>query len=141
MIDKPQDLAIMFGVFALIVVTVGFAVADINDKVTTDHNDTYFTTINSRVTSQEGFKGISDSSGSSLTGEEGSDETPTTDNFILQGIDSLRSLGQSWAIVKTTAEESNSALKLDPIYITVLIGLLIISFAVVIYAYIRGIQP
>jgi len=141
MLSKPQDLAVMFGIFALVIVTVGFALTDINSMVTTDYNNTYFSTIEERVESETGLQGAKDNSAEGLTGEEGSSEEASETGIILQGIKSLRTLGQTWAIVQESADESIDSLSLNPIYLTIIIALITISFAVVIYAYIRGIQP
>ena len=138
MLDKPYDIAVMFGIFALIIVTVSFAVSDINTLVAVDHNDTFFSSAYSRVNSSTGFKGLSDEAAEGLSGTEGGGDDVTQESFILKGINSLLTLGQSWAIMEESLDDASDQLTIDPIYITVLIGLLVIAFAVTLYTWIRG---
>ena len=138
MLDKPYDLAVMFGIFALIVITVGFGVTNINTFTNSTHDESFFTNVENNVTSAKGLKGASDSSGTGLAGEVGSSETITQDSFIAKGFQSLLTLGQTWNLVESSMDEATDTLGINPIYITIITSILLIAFAVTLYTWLRG---
>ena len=137
MIDKPYDLAVIFGLFALVVATVGFGIANINDIVTVPHNDTFFTSVTQNANSSTGLKGSGDIAADGLTGTDGG-EAATQESFILKGINSLLTLGQTFNLVKTSINEGEGALNIPHIYFTIITSLLILAFAVTVYTWIRA---
>lgn len=136
--EKPYDLAVMFGLFALVILTVGFAVTDINTFTNTTHETTFFDSVASRVNTSTGLKGTADSSASGLTGEVGSSEEATEESFLLKGFQSLLNLGQTWALVENSLDEAVETLGINPVYIIIITSILVIAFAVTTYTWLRG---
>jgi len=138
MLEKPYDILVIFAIFALVVVTIGTAMGDINLLTNTTHNTSFYTTVDNRISNEDGFSAVTTDSAESIVGEEGAGDQATQEGFLLKGFNSLLKLGKSWGILEKTANEVVEEIPIDPIYITLILGLLLVSFAVVVYTYIRG---
>ena len=137
-LDKPQDLAWMFIIFSLVVVTFGFGLASVNDLQSADRDTSFFDSIKDNVTSERGLKGAADDQQGALIGGVGAGDSPTITNFIVQSFASLRDLGKTFGIVQDSLRQSGGMFGLDPIYWTLIVSGLLISFAAVLYTWLRG---
>lgn len=137
--DKPQDLAWMFIIFASVVVTIGFGVSMVNTEYSAGVDNTLFNNMTTRIDSSTGLKGAADAQTGILNGDEGSTtDANTRDSFILQGFQSLRQLGNTWSAVQDSIDEGFGYLGIDPIYVTLIMAGITITFAAVMYSWLRG---
>lgn len=138
MLDKPQDVLVMIGLFVLIVASAGFMLQDVNQYTSDDYNTSFFTTIEEKAYGETGIKGVGDDSSAGLVGDEGSGDEASEDGFIVKSINSLVRLGRSWAIMENSMDATTKELGINTFYLTIIIGLLLTSFAVVIISWWRG---
>lgn len=138
MFNKPYDLPIMFAIFALVIVTVGFGVSSVNNIQNKSVDASYFESVESSVTSSTGLKGAADDMSEGITGDEGASEEPSEENIIIQGFKSVLKLGKTFVQMTDALDEGLTELGIDPIYVTVVSGVLIIVFGVVLYTWLRG---
>lgn len=136
MIDKPSDIAIMFGLAALVITVIGIGFVDVQGKMTSPENTTFFSSIGTYSNSSDYFKGAADDSTSALSGEQGTGGS--SDSFIVQMGLALFKLGKVWTAMKGALNEAVSQLGIPPEIIAILLGMIIISLAVAIYSFWRG---
>lgn len=139
MISKPQDLVIIFGIFAAVIVTVSFGVDSINSKGA-GLPTTFFDSIEANVTDPEtGFVRISGSTAEDISGYNASTDQDNRDSFLNDAFNSVIRLGHGYSLVKLALRESFAALGIDPIYLIILTVMLLASFLSVLYLWIRGV--
>lgn len=139
MLEKPSDIAWILGIAALVIVTFGFGVADVvNQGVTADQS--FFTSINNTI---EGSGGLSEA-GANLTSslDDSGAAAGTSEEawyqFLLDAGRSLLQLGKVWGLVKSSTTSAFSSMGIDPLYVSIIVGVLSITFVVVLYTWIRG---
>lgn len=137
-ITKPSDIAVIFAIFALVVVTVGFGVQSVVDNQDVEANTSFYSNVKVRVTGEEGLKGAADDLSEGLEGQAGGSDTPSEEGILIGGFNSIRKLGKTFGIMKDSLGEGTTALGLDPIYWVLFTSVLLISFAVVMYTWLRG---
>jgi hypothetical protein len=136
-ITKPNDIAVIFAIFALVIVTVGFGVTSIIDQQQTVVDNSYFTSVQVGVTGEEGLKGAADSMSTGLSGTAGTSNTPSTDNILVSGFNSMLRLGKTFRVMSDSLMTGTTILGIDPIYWMMFTSVLLISFAVVMYTWLR----
>ena len=139
MFNKPYDLAYIVGIFGLIIITIGFGITSAVDfGAETNNKVGFYTGVYNNISSESGFKGSADEATLALTGEAGVSEQITEDSVILNGFQSLISLGKTYKTLESSLTISTGYLGIDPIYWLVITGLILITFAVVLYTWVRG---
>lgn len=142
MLKTPFDIVIVFGIIALVVITVGFGIESVEElgaDIGSEQNQAFFTNIEDDVRSAEGLKGTSD---------EASDVIDPTDSpvtaeaseegIITQGLQSLRSIGGTYKSVEKIMKDGTAQLGIPSIFWEVVAGILIIIIFVLIYTWARG---
>lgn len=137
-LDKPQDLVWMFIIFAVIVVTFGFFLTSLQETQGVTQNSSFFANVQSQIESDEGLMGAANDSTGILTSPSGVGDDTDEAGFIKNSFNSLRNLGKVYAISKNSLGEAQSELKIDPIYIVLLSLGLLITFAAVLYTWLRA---
>lgn len=138
MFNRPYDLAVIFAIFALVVVTFGFFIDGVNDYYDEDGDTSYFETVESTVTDSTGLKGAADDMSEGITGEEGASEDTSEEGIIIRGFKSVLKLGKTFTGMLDALDEGLTAIGVDPIYLTIVGSTLLIIFGVVLYTWIRG---
>lgn len=138
-ITKPHDIAMIFAIFALVVVTVGFGLQSVVDRQNVTEVDTsFYTNVQLRVNSTQGLKGAADDVSTGLTGQEGASVTPSEESILLSGFNSVLRLGKTFRAMSDSLSEGGALLGIDPIYWLIFTSLMLITFGVVMYTWIRG---
>lgn len=143
MFNKPQDLAVMIGIFGLVMITFGFGLNSVmnfydNENVTVqDQELNFFNKQTNLMNSSLYLKGAADDYSESMTGGEGQDASTTEESIVKQGFNSLLALGQTYKAAESSITEGSKIIGLDPLYFLVISAIIIISFGVVIYTWIR----
>lgn len=138
MLNKPYDLAVIFAIIAVIVVTIGFGVNSVITDFGVDADTTYFDNVESQVTSSTGLKGTSDDASEGITGDEGATEDASEDSILVGAFKSLLKLGQTYKLVEDSMDEGFAEIGIDPIYIIIVMSTVIIIFAVTLYSFFTG---
>ena len=140
--NKPSDIAIIFGIFGLVVVTGLFGIQSVNfytNQTANEENIKFYTYVNDNITGEDGLKGAADDTTEALTGKEGFSLTELlTDNFVVRGFNSLVNLGKIFTSSNQALEIGAEQLALDPIYITIIVAILLIVFVVVLWTWLTG---
>lgn len=137
-ISSPRDVAIIFAVFALVIITVGFGVQSVIDNQDVEVNNSFYNNVKLRVTDASGLKGTADDMSSGLAGQEGSSNDPSEESLLVAGFNSIRKLGKTFKIMENSLSEGTGILGIDSIYWVIFTSVLLISFAVVMYTWLRG---
>ncbi len=137
-ITRPQDLAAIFAVFALVVVTIGFGISGAVDNYNYTGDVSFYQNVSGRVTDASGLKGSADSVSEGLIGQEGASEIPSQEGILLQGFNSIRQIGANFQIMSDSLSEGVLFLGIPVIYWTIYTSILLLSFAVVMYNSIFG---
>jgi hypothetical protein len=135
--DKPQDIAVIMTIFALIVAGAGLAITNFEDFGATV-NSTFYTDINANMLSATGLKGTAEASVDVLEGLNGSTEQTNTENIIQEGFSGMINLGTTWGLMWSELNNAIRILGIPSIFITLVSGLIAISFVVVLYTWIRS---
>lgn len=137
-ISKPSDIAIIFAVFALVIVTIGFGVQSVIDNQNVSVNNSFYSNVKLRVTDTNGLKGTANDLSTGLAGQEGSSNEPSEESILVAGFNSIRKLGKTYRIMGDSLSEGGQILGIDPIYWVIFTSTLLISFGVVMYTWLRG---
>lgn len=137
MFNRPYDLAVMIGLFALALITISLGVASVMDLGVEMDNKVSF--INDTRSTVGRLETVGGASTGGLSGEEGTNPEETTeDNILKEGFQTLLGLGEVYAETKKSMNKGSSLLGIDPAYWTVGAALIIIIFATVVYTWLRG---
>lgn len=136
--DKPFDLAIVFGIFALVVVTALFGLESVSSKQGIEGNTSFFTAVENNINSNNGLHGTAADLSSGVTGQEEAGTTVSEDSLLTDAFNRMRDLGKTWLIVEDSLDELTKVLPIDPIYILTVTSMLLIAFVVVLYTWLRG---
>ena len=139
MFNKPHDLVWIFGIAALAIVTMGFGIQSVTSGYGVSIGDdiSFFHDTNESLTTGD-FKKTGDAATESLSGDEGQSSIEALTEFLTQGAQSLKAVGQTYKSVESTMKEGSKILGLDPIYWMTIATAIIITMFVVIYTWIRG---
>lgn len=138
-ISRPQDIVIIFGIFALVVVTLGFGLSSIVQEQDVTADQTFFTNVYSNTTSTNGLKGTADSVSDGLVGTEGVSQDTSEESILVRGFNSIISIGKTFKITSNALNEGSVKwLGIDPVYWIIYTSIMLVSFGVVMYTWIRG---
>lgn len=137
-ISRPQDIAIIFALFALVVITIGFGVQSIEDNQNVTVDNSFFQNVTYGVESSSGLKGSSDDVSAGLIGQEGASTTPSEESILLTGFNSILKLGKTFKTMSGALMEGVTMLGVPLVYWILFTSIILISFAVVMYTWIRG---
>ena len=143
MLKRPFDIAVILGIFGLIIVTIGFGVTSAISTNTalniSEEKLSYFDEAEATLRNNDTtyLKGSTDTATDALSGEEDTTET-SQENFIVSGFNSMLALGKTWKAVESLADEGTRLAGIPEIYLMVVVGIMIIMLMVVIYTWIRG---
>lgn len=139
MLDKPYDFAVIFGIFALVVVTIGFGIESVMTNTNASVGDTsFFTNVKLRVNGTDGLVATSQTMSNSIRGETSAGTTPSEEGLLVKGFNSLLSLGATFEIFSDSMADASAAIGIHPIYWTVILGVLLVIFAVTLYTWLRA---
>ena len=139
MINRPDSIAWIAGIFILAIVTIGMGVGNLIDQGAQGGNQSvFFTDVEGRATSSNGVFGAGVDSADALGADEGTDEETTEEGILTAGFQNLLNLGKVYNEAKTSLNEGSQYIGIPPVYVLVLTAMLIISLSVVIYTWIRG---
>lgn len=75
---------------------------------------------------------------SALQSQEGQSENPSQDNILIRGFYSVLKLGEVYSFIETNLYSLSQILHVPQEFITITILLIIVTFAVVVYSWLRG---
>jgi hypothetical protein len=84
------------------------------------------------------LKGAADSQKEALIGGEESGEEPTEAGFILKSFQAMRDLGKTFGVMSEALDGASTELGLPSFFWLLVSSGLLITFAVVIYTWLRG---
>ncbi len=135
-ISKPTDMAIIFAIFALVVVTFGFGITSVESNQNYTGDTTFFTNVSARVQTADGFKGSADEVSEGLVGQEGASNLPSEEGILVQGFNAVRQIGQNFQIMSASLNDAGIFLGIPTFYIVIFTGVLVFAFAVVMFSFI-----
>lgn len=135
--DKPSDLAWMFVIFASIIIVMGIGVDSVIKYQHVSANTSFFEEVRSDAESETGLKGGADSQRPGLIGDTEGD-TPDVDNIFVRAWNAMKDLGKTFKIVESSIIDGVNLLGIDPIFWVLVSSALLITFAVIIYTWVRG---
>lgn len=140
MLKSPFDIAVVFSIMALVVLTIGFAIESVEENGGNVGDKTYFfDNVETNVLNATGLKGTSDEASDVIDPSDNPVlDDPTEENIIQQGLQSLRSVGSTYSSVRQTLSEGTGILGIDAVYYTIIIFTLVIILFVIIYTWARG---
>lgn len=138
-ISRPQDIVVIFAIFAIVIGTIGFGIASVTQEQDVDVDDSFFTNVYNNATSSEGLKGTADSVSEGLTGTEGVSQDTSEESILVRGFNSILSIGKTYKITASALNEGSTKwLGIDPFYWIIYTSVMLVSFGVVMYTWIRG---
>lgn len=136
-ITSPKDIIVFFGLLAVIIVTVGLGIESVNSNQDADVNTSFYRNVRMTINSEEGLKGTADSLSQGISGQEGASNVPSEEGLIVQGFNSLLTIGKTFKITASATNEASTILGLDPIYWLLFTIVFLGSFAVVTISYLK----
>lgn len=140
MLKSPFDIAIVFAIMALVVVTIGFGITSVEEQgAITGNKTTFFSNVENNVYNSTGLYGTSTEASDVIdpSGEPVQSDV-SEESIITQGLQSLRSVGSTYSSVRSALTEGQGILGIDPVYVSVVTFTLIIIIFVIIYTWARG---
>lgn len=139
MLKSPFDIVVAFAIISMVVVTIGFGIASIEDQGAVTGNTTFFSDVETDVYSSTGLKGTSDEASKVIDPSDNPVTAEATEEGIItQGLQSLRSIGSTYKSVERVMKDGTSLLGIDAIYWNIIAYTLIIIIFVIIYTWARG---
>lgn len=140
--NKPSELAVMIGIFSLVIITSGLFITSgalYGGDKGTDVDD-YLANIRNGMNGTNGLvsTGVELEQGILSTNVSASTSTSGVGDVFVQGWNSLKKLSYSFTIVSDAMTESSGMFGIDPIYWYILSGMILITFAVVMWTWIIG---
>ena len=134
--NRPSDLMVLFGIFALVIITFGFGVQSVIENYGgNSSDDDYFVSIESKMPS---YRSNSINVTDGLHGTVGQSEEQTVDSVALQVWNSVRSVERTYDLFVNSTSTASAKLRLDPVYVNVMLTILLVVFAIVLYTWFRG---
>ena len=139
--DKPSDLFVMVGVFVIVLLvgTLGVISVQTNQNATLDPRLTATLSLVNQSAAGN-LSSVSSQVNDALTEDTSAGDSPAVDNIIVRSWNALKSLGESYTVAVENTEDVSRIFGIDDRITTVALGILISIFAVIMYAYIRGIK-
>lgn len=140
MFNKPYDIVVIAALFVAVIATIGFGIEGaITQGAVVDSNSRGFFNSTNDFTNASYFGGTtSDASGAIVGAEGSSDESSSILDLINRGLNALLGIGKTYSYTKESLNQAQSVLPIPDIYITLVIGTLIIILMVIIYTWARG---
>lgn len=137
-LDRPQDLAWIFVVMAIVFITFSYGLTSIQVNQSVTQNATFFYQAANYTESSTGLKGAADNQREALSGEDGSGDVPSEESFILRSYQAMKDLGKTWSIVESMIRQGFTSLGIPIVFVTLIASAILISFAVIMYTWLRG---
>lgn len=135
---SPFDIAVIFAIVGLIVVTIGFGITAVEDLGANSGNVSLYDDVETRLSADTGLYGTSVEASKVIDPEDNTTTEASEESIITQGLQSLRSLGSTYKSVEATMQEGSSILGIPEIYWEVMAAVMIIMIFVIIYTWARG---
>lgn len=140
--NKPSELAVMVGIFSLVIITAGFFISSgaLYGGEQSQQVTNYIVSIQNGMNGTNGLisTGTELERGVLSTNVSASTSTSGVGDVFVQGWNSLKKLGYSFTITSDALAETNGLFGIDPIYWAIAIGMLLITFAVVMWTWVIG---
>lgn len=133
--NRPSDIAFIVGIGLLVILTVSLGVISIQTNQNVTSTDPVFTTANTALSS---FQNASITSSSALTQDPGQTGDLTDTNIYVSSFNAILSLGEMLTTAGNLLSQFASSLHIPTYFLTIIIGLLLVLFAVVTYSWFRG---
>lgn len=138
-LDRPSDFAWMIGIFAIFMIVAGLGVVSVNENQGLTKDTSLYTGFINATTNASGLKGASDDQSRFLDGEATGGAATTEEGFFLRSWRSMLSLSKTFTAMKdATGKVFLGELSLDPNIWIIVTSCLLISFSVIMYAWLRG---
>lgn len=139
MLNRPDHLAWAAGIFITIIIGAGLMVSALMEKGADGGTQSdYFTGYNTSSFYTTSLGGSMIDAANATDPDEGQSEEPTEANIIKDGFQNLLNLGKVYSATKEHMIKGSTYLSIPPILWMMGIGLIIITFSVIIYTWIRG---
>ena len=133
---KPSDIAVILGIGLLVILTVTLGVESVQNKQNVTQTNSVFTTAAS--TSLTTFQNTSNTASGALTTSPGQTEANTETNIYVASFDAILSLGEMISSSINLLTEFTKSLNLPTYFITIIMGIILVIFAVITYSWFRG---
>ena len=134
--NRPSDIFFIFGIFALVMIVVGYGVSSVvTQQNATNVDQTYFTGLQSTVRTTEN---TTSNINNALQSQTGQSETPNQENILIRGFYSILDLGQIASNITDNIGKLTNILHIPDEFKIIMIGLIVVTFAVVTYSWLRG---
>ena len=138
--DKPSDLFVMVGVFVIVLLVATLGIESIktqgNASIGENLSRSIFIVNQSVGNLSQTVSTINDA----LIDDSGAADSPTSDSIIVKSWNALKSLGQSFTTAEKATNDAARLFGIDTRIVGLALGILLTLFAVIMYAYIRGIK-
>lgn len=133
--NRPSDILFMFGIFAIIMLVVGMGITSIQENQNITVDDSYFVKINQQATQ---LQNITTTVDNALTNPTGQSEDPSEQSIIVAGFNSILSLGEIFTMIEYSFGVIADKLGVPVSILTIITTLILVTFAVVTYSWLRG---
>lgn len=142
MFNKPNELAIMAGLFGIIIIFVGLFMGEIiSMKGTQEETITSYITIitNGMNGTTESITGTSLSVQSGvLSGNASASTTTSEESLALDAWDSFKQLGNTYNVVRMSMSETSALFGIPTIFYVIISSMILITFVVVLWTWFKG---
>ena len=133
--NRPSDIVFIFGIFALVMLTVGYGITSVVDKQNISTDTSYFTNLNGQLNNYQNTTGTMTGA---VTPQEGQSEESSEESILVRGFNSILSMGEIFTLINQNLEAISTKLGIPSAFIIIISGMIIITFAVVTYSWLRG---
>lgn len=133
---RPSDMAIIVGVGMLVILTFSLGISSVNDQYGQTGSSPVFTSANQELGS---FRNTSNAASEGLATSSGQSESPSFDNIAVASFNAILDLGGMVSTSITLLNEAADALHIPSYFLVIVIGILLVVFAVVTYSWVRGV--
>lgn len=136
-IDRPSDIAIIVGVGLLVILTIGLGITSIQQNQGVTETSTVFRNANGSVST---YTNVSNTAGGALTNSPGASDNPSETNIATASFNAILGLGGMISQSINLMSDFQDALGIPDYFVTILVSIIIVVFAVVTYSWFRGTQ-
>lgn len=133
--SKPSDIAIVLGIALLVILTVSLGVDSIQEYQNVSASDPVFTTA---ANLKNNFQNTSSSASEALTTSPGQTSTVTDTNIYVASFNAVLTLGEMISSSIQLISQFTASLGIPSYFGTIIIGMLLVVFAVITYSWFRG---
>jgi hypothetical protein len=137
--NRPTDMAFIFAIFAMVMITVGYGVTSVmnqqNASIDSDAQN-YFNKLKNN--DLQAFGNNTNDINNALVAQEGQSDSPTEENILVRGFNSMLSIGRSFTLVTESLDYIATKTGIPDEFVVIIGGLLIMTLAVVTYSWLRG---